>query len=80
MAVAIMVPAHTTVVVITMAGTIGVAMHTAEPLSDTTDSAGQNGITRLDEAADAHGTTQSRTDSANRIHIAGHTTETYLRA
>ena len=76
-----MVPAHITVVVITMmVGTIGEATHMAEPSSGTTDSVGQNGITRLDGAVGAHGTTQSKMDSANRIHIAGHTTETYLRA
>ena len=72
-----MVPAHITVVAITMmAGTIGEAMHIAEPSSDTTDSADQNGTAQLDEAVGAHGTTQAKTDSANRIRFAGHTTET----
>ena len=74
MAAAILVPAHTmAVATTTMADTIGEATR-MEPSSDTTDSAGRNGIFLLGQAVVVRGITPSKMDS-NRIRIAAHTTE-----
>ncbi len=78
MAVAITVPAHTmAVATTTMADTIGEATH-PEPSSDTTDSAGRNGIFLLAEAVVVRGITPSKMDCASRIRIAAPTTETLV--
>jgi len=67
---AIMVPAHTmAVATTTMADTIGEATR-MEPSSDTTDSAGRNGIFLLGQAVVVRGIAQSKMDCANRIRIA----------
>ena len=69
MAAAILVPAHTmAVATTTMADTIGEATR-MEPSSDTTDSAGRNGIFLLGQAVVVRGITPSKMDS-NRIRIA----------
>jgi hypothetical protein len=49
-----------------------------EPSSDTTDSAGRNGIFLLGQAVVVRGITPSKMDCANRIRIAAPTTETLV--
>jgi hypothetical protein len=48
------------------------------PSSDTTDSAGRNGIFLLGQAVVVRGITPSKMDCANRIRIAAPTTETLV--
>jgi hypothetical protein len=73
-------PAHTmAVATTTMADTIGEATR-MEPSSDTTDSAGRNGIFLLGQAVVVRGITPSKMDCANRIRIAAPTTETLVES